>query len=110
MCTYLPADDPENISSDPFMGLRYLRSRYGRESAGIDTVGGYHCERYAIKKDGKTLVSYWEAKALRFPLRIVEHSASDITTAVSAVVEGDIDDTVFTVPDDYTILAQRWQP
>jgi hypothetical protein len=110
MCTYISADDPENISSNPFQGLRYLRSKYDQEPAENDTISGYDCVGYAIKNDGHKVMSYWLAAELHFPLKIIEHSTSDITTELSAIVEGEIDDSLFTVPDDYTILAQRWKP
>lgn len=110
MCTYLADDDPENIASDPFLGLRYLESEYDREFVGNVKIDGYECAEYLIKDDSKKLMTYWESTALRFPIKIIEHSITDIATELSGIIEGDIDDTVFTIPKDYTIVGQRWTP
>lgn len=107
MCAYLRRDDPENIASDPFLGLRYLESEYDSELVGNAIINGYECAEYVISNDGKKLMTYWEATALRFPIKIIEYSTADIVTELSGMVEGDIDDNIFTVPDDYTIIGQR---
>ena len=110
MCTYLDTDDPENIMSDPFLGLRTLESDNDSDLTGNGVVNGYECDQYSIFRDKKELMTYWKATNLHFPIKIVEHSSSDIVTELSGIAEGDIDDGIFTIPEDYTIVASRWRP
>ena len=110
MCTYLSADDPENVMSDPFLGLRFLESNNDSDMIGNGVVNGYECDQYAILDDKKELMTYWQAVILHFPIKIIEHSSTDIVTELSGIIEGDIDDSTFTIPKDYTILGQRWAP
>ncbi len=107
-CSYIHKDDPENIASDPFLGLEFLKAKYGGRRIGNATIGGYDCIEYEIKDDGRKLMAYWEAAALRFPLRIIEHGSTDIVTELSDIIVGNIDDSIFGVPGNYTILARRW--
>jgi hypothetical protein len=108
LCTYIDREDPENIASDPFLGIQHLESKYGRQATGDSTIDGYNCAGYVIEDNGKRLITYWESSDLRFPISITVHSNIDIVTELSDIVEGEIDDDVFTIPDDYTILARRW--
>lgn len=107
-CTWIDRDDPENIASDPFLGLNYLKSKCGSVRTGEAKISGYDCIEYAINDGDTTLMNYWESPVLRFPLKIVEHSNTEIVTELSVIVEGPIDEELFTIPGDYTILAQRW--
>jgi len=110
MCSYFRRDDPENISSDPFLGLRFLESKHGKNLVGRADVSGYECDEYQIMESGRALMTFWESKDLGFPLKLVEHLTLETVTELSDIIEGEIDDTLFAIPDDYTILGQRWQP
>lgn len=110
MCTYIDRDDPENIESDPFLGLQYLESKYGRSLVADSTIDGYDCVKYVIKDHDKILMTYWQSSKLHFPLRIIEHSTNEVVTELTDIIEGEFDKSVFKIPKDYTVLAQRWKP
>ena len=108
LCTYIDREDPENIASDPFLGIQHLESKHGRQPMGDSTINGYDCAGYVIKENDKRLITYWESSDLHFPIRVIVHSATDVVTELSDVAQGEIGDDIFTIPEDYTILAQRW--
>lgn len=110
LCTYIDREDPENIASDPFLGIQHLESKHGRQRTGDLTINGYSCAEYVIEDRGKKLITYWEASDLHFPIRVIVHSATDVVTELSDVTQGEIGHDIFIIPEDYTILAQRWRP
>lgn len=109
-CAYFASDDPETISSDPFAGLRFLESGFDSNRLGNDLISGYECVKYMIEDGGRRLMTYWRSDTLHFPLKIIEHGAIDTVTELSEIREGEIEDSLFRISDDYTILGQRWTP
>ena len=100
---------PEN-----FMGMQHGELKADIKKAGTEDLNGYKCDKYIInfgKKEMGTMTQ-WFAVDLGYPIKIVNSGTimGDMTTEVTNIKEGDVNDAIFQIPSGYTELKQPAMP
>jgi len=104
-----PANDPSALMNDPFQSVKYMVSpACGAASklVGTETVNGYVCDKYVISMQDTDVITEWVSQKLKFPIKIVNHTAQDTFTEFRNIKEGSIVDTLFQLPAGYTKMAE----
>lgn len=88
-------------SEDP---EKYLAAQGSVEKVGTESIEDYKCDKYHVNNHGEGTgeTTLWISRKLNYPLKIfVENSQGKTMLNYSNVVEKDLDDSLFSLPEDY---------
>ena len=91
----------QSASNDVFQSIEKQKSTYDTKMVGKETVNGYECEKYEISDGGKLLSTYWQSTELGFPIKVVTGVNQNMIMELKNIQIGDVDDSLFKVPDGY---------
>ena len=93
-----------SMANDVFQSIDNMKETYDASLVGTETINGYECEKYIVSYEGEEMLTYWQSSQLGYPLKVVNAMVNGMTMELTNIVEGDIDDSRFTTPSDYTIM------
>lgn len=88
--------------NDVFQSIDNLKETSDPTLIGTETINGYECEKYNVIRDGNTIMTFWQSTALGYPLKVINQLGNGMTMELKNIVEGDVDDSMFQIPDGYT--------
>ena len=88
--------------NDVFMSVEDLQGSTDAKLLGKEDVNGYSCDKYVVNRDGKDVMSFWISPELGFPIKVVNMMGNKMTMELKNIKVGDIDDSMFKIPDGYT--------
>jgi hypothetical protein len=87
--------------NDVFQSINNLKETSEPTLAGTETINGYECEKYNVIRDGKTILTYWQSPSIKFPLKVINQMGDETTMELKNIKEGDVDKSLFQIPDGY---------
>ena len=93
-----------SMANDVFQSIDNMKETYDAALVGNETINGYECEKYIVSFEGDEMLTYWQSSQLGYPIKVVNAMVNGMTMELTNIVEGDIDDSRFTIPSDYTIM------
>lgn len=91
-----------SMANDVFQSIEAQKEKYETNHLGTETISGYDCEKYQVIIDGNPVSTYWQSPSLEFPIKVISGTDSNMIMELKNIVEGDVDDSVFIIPDSYT--------
>jgi hypothetical protein len=88
--------------NDVFMSVEDLQGSTDAKLLGKEDVSGYKCDKYVVNRDGKDVMTFWISSKLGFPVKVVNTMGNEMTMELKNIKEGDVDDSMFKIPDGYT--------
>ncbi|MCJ7552887.1 MAG: DUF4412 domain-containing protein [Ignavibacteriaceae bacterium] len=88
--------------NDVFMSVEDLQGSTDAKLLGKEEVNGYSCDKYVVNRDGKDVMNFWVSSELEFPVKVVNLMGNKMTMELKNIKMGDIDDSMFKIPDGYT--------
>ena len=98
----LATDDMASVMNDPVQSYLYIAAMGEEKSDGVETVGGYECDKSVVTMGDTHMMSRWVARSLDFPIRIVAHGPPDKVFELVNIVVGPVDDSKCEIPDGLT--------
>ncbi len=107
--TYIELKGPEGAFANPVKGWGYMTDNTEETAVGAATVNGLECEHftYAYPGQAEPFLEIWKSKKLDHFVKYLVHygaGSGDGSLELLNVVEGPVDDALFTVPEGYTRL------
>ena len=96
----MESKDPTSLMNDPFQSFKFLSTIAEKKHLGTEKVSGYNCNKYVIKDQGQDLMTQWVSQSLKFPIKIVNHTAN-MSMELKNIQGGPVDDTLFQIPAGY---------
>ena len=94
--------DMMSMANDVFQSIEQQKETYETKLLGDEIISGYECEKYQLIFDGDVITTYWQSSQLEFPLKVISGPNSEMVMELTNINEGDIDDSMFQIPDGYT--------
>ena len=95
-----------SMANDVFQSIDNMKETYDAALVGNETINGYECEKYIVSFEGDEMLTYWQSSQLGYPIKVVNAMVNGMTMELTNIVEGDIDDSRFTIPSDYTKMER----
>jgi len=93
-----------SMANDVFQSIDNMKETYDAALIGTETINGYECDKYIVSYEGEEMLTYWQSSRLGYPLKVVNSMTNGMTMELTNIVEGDIDDSQFTIPSDYKLM------
>ena len=106
VCSYMNSDSPASIKSDPFQAVKYHTKSGDKIFLSDEFIDSFTCIKSEIKDTNSVLIT-WESNELGFPLKIIENN--ETVTILSNITQKEIPESLFTIPEDYIIMLDRWR-
>ncbi|MBT8387434.1 MAG: DUF4412 domain-containing protein [Ignavibacteria bacterium] len=95
-----------SMANDVFQSIDNMNETYDTALIGTETINSYECEKYIVSFEGEEMLTYWQSSQLGYPLKVVNAMVNGMAMELINIVEGDIDDSRFTIPSDYTKMER----
>jgi hypothetical protein len=95
-----------SMANDVFQSIDNMKVTYDAALVGTETINGYECEKYIVSYEGDEMLTYWQSSQLGYPIKVVNAMVNGMTMELTNIVEGDIDDSRFIIPSDYTKMER----
>jgi hypothetical protein len=92
----------QSTSNDVFQSLEKQKEQYETNLVGSETLNGYECEKYEVLIEGNVVSTFWQSPDLDYPLKVISGANNDMVMELKNIKAGDVDDSMFQIPDDYT--------
>ena len=92
----------QSMSNDVFQSIEKQKEQYETNLVGSETINGYDCEIYEVVIDGNVVSKYWQFPDIEYPIKVISGANNDMVMELKNIVEGDVDDSIFRIPDGYT--------
>ncbi len=92
----------QSLSNDVFQSIEKQKEEYETNLVGTETINGFECEKYEVLIDGNVVSTYWQSPELEYPIKVVSGENKEMVMELQNIVKGDVDDSKFKIPDDYT--------
>lgn len=92
----------QSMSNDVFQSIEKQKEQYETNLVGSETINGYECEIYEVVIDGNVVSKYWQSSDIEYPIKVISGANNDMIMELKNIVEGDVDDSMFQIPDGYT--------
>jgi len=92
----------QSMSNDVFQSIEKQKEQYETNLVGTETINGYDCEIYEVVIDGNVVSKYWQAPDIEYPIKVISGANNDMVMELKNIVKGDVDDSMFQIPDGYT--------
>lgn len=107
--TYMELKGTDGAFANPVKGWGYMTDNTEETAAGTATVNGLECDHhtYAYPGQAEPFLEIWKSKKLDHFVKYLVHygaGSGDGSMELINVVEGPVDDALFTVPEGYTRL------
>lgn len=91
-----------SMANDVFQSIDNMKETYDAALVGTETINGFECAKYIISFEGKEMVTYWQSSELGYPIKVINTMANGMTMELNNIQEGDVDDSLFKIPEGYT--------
>lgn len=91
-----------SMSNDVFQSIEKQKEQYETNLVGSESINGYECEKYEVLIDGSVVSTYWQSADIEYPIKVVSGANSEMVMELKNITEGDVDDSMFQIPDGYT--------
>jgi hypothetical protein len=92
----------QSMSNDVFQSIEKQKEQYETNLAGSETLSGYDCEKYEVLIDGNVVSTFWQSADIEYPIKVISGANNDMVMELTNIEEGDVDDSLFQIPDGYT--------
>jgi hypothetical protein len=92
----------QSMSNDVFQSIEKQKEQYETNLVGTETINGYDCEIFEVIIDGSVVSKYWQSPDIEYPIKVISGANSDMVMELKNIAEGDVDDSMFQIPDGYT--------
>jgi hypothetical protein len=92
----------QSLSNDVFQSIEKQKEEYETNLVGTETINGYECEKYEVIIDGQVASTFWQTENIEFPIKVISGSNNEMVMELTNIEEGDVDDTLFQIPDGFT--------
>jgi len=97
----MKSDDMRSLSNDVFQSLEAQKEKYETKLVGKETVNGYDCKKYQVIIDGSPVSTYWQSSEIEYPIKVVSGQNQNMVMELKNIKEGDVDKSLFQIPDGY---------
>ena len=95
-----------SMSNDVFQSIEQQKEIYDANLLGNETINGYECEKYQVIIDGNVVTTFWQSPQLEYPLKVISGPDSEMVMELKNINEGDVDDSMFQIPNGYTKIER----
>ena len=92
----------QSMSNDVFQSIEKQKEQYETNLVGTETISGYECEKYEVLIDGSVVSTFWQSSDIEYPIKVISGANNDMVMELKNIEEGDVDDSMFQIPDGYT--------
>ena len=92
----------QSMSNDVFQSIEKQKEQYESNLVGSETIDGYDCEIYEVVIDGDVVSKYWQSPDIEYPIKVISGANNDMVMELKNIEAGDVDDSMFQIPDGYT--------
>ena len=92
----------QSMSNDVFQSIEKQKEQYETNLVGTETINGYECEKYEVLIDGSVVSTYWQSEDIEYPIKVISGANNDMVMELTKIEPGDVDDSMFQIPEGYT--------
>jgi hypothetical protein len=92
----------QSMSNDVFQSIEKQKEKYETNLVGTETINGYECEKYEVLIDGSVVSTFWQSPDIEYPIKVISGADSEMVMELKNIEAGDVDDSMFQIPDGYT--------
>ncbi|MBT8392648.1 MAG: DUF4412 domain-containing protein [Ignavibacteria bacterium] len=92
----------QSMSNDVFQSIEKQKEQYETNLVGTETINGFECDKYEVLIDGSVVSIFWQSEDIEYPIKVVSGANSEMVMELKNIVAGDVDDSMFQIPDGYT--------
>ena len=97
-------------SNDPVQAVMAAKNNFEEKKIGTEEITGYTCTKSEFYYADQKIYTVWFSNKLNFPLRIENNLSPQEYMELNAIVEQEIDPSIFIIPEDYTEVDDRMRP
>lgn len=90
-----------SIKNDVFQSVEKQKQMYETNLVGTEDINGYKCKKYNVLIDGKKATTFWLSTKFNFPLKVITGKNKNVIMELINIKPGDVDDSYFTVPNNF---------
>ena len=96
--------------NDPVQSYLWFKKNGTEKAAGVESIAGESCRKSEVYIQDQKVFTVWYSDKLRFPIKIVNHTAENTTMQLNNISNWKVDTKMFSVPDDYVEVDQQMRP